>query len=60
MVFTSTIKSSPRKETSIARYYGQAPLIDSVIYINEPLEIGKKYRIKITNKSDYDLEGEKL
>ena len=47
-------------ETSIARYYGQAPLIDSVIYINETLEIGKKYKIKITNKSDYDLEGEKL
>ncbi len=47
-------------ETSIARYYGQAPLIDSVIYINEPLEIGKKYKIKITNKSDYDLEGERL
>lgn len=45
---------------SVARYYGQAPLIDSVIYINEPLEIGKKYKIKITNKSDYDLEGEKL
>ena len=47
-------------ETSIARYYGQAPLIDSIIYINESLEIGKKYKIKITNKSDYDLEGERL
>ncbi len=45
---------------SIGRYYGQAPLIDSVIYINEPLEVGKKYKIKITNKSDYDLEGERL
>lgn len=47
-------------EMSVARYYGQAPLIDSVIYIKEKLEIGKSYRIKITNKSDYDLEGERL
>lgn len=45
---------------SVARYYGQAPLIDSVIYINEELEVGKKYKIKITKKSDYDLEGERL
>ena len=45
---------------SIGRYYGQCPLIDSCIYINEPLEVGKIYKIKITNKSDYDLEGEKL
>ena len=47
-------------EMSVARYYGQAPLIDSVIYIKEKLEIGKSYKIKITNKSDYDLEGERL
>ncbi|MBE5738405.1 MAG: 30S ribosomal protein S12 methylthiotransferase RimO [Clostridiales bacterium] len=45
--------------TSCCRYYGQAPLIDSVVYVNEPLEIGKNYKIKITNKSDYDLEGER-
>lgn len=45
---------------SVARYYGQAPLIDSVIYINEKLEVGEKYKIKITKKSDYDLEGERL
>lgn len=45
---------------SVARYYGQAPLIDSVIYINEKLDVGKNYKIKITKKSDYDLEGERL
>ncbi|MBQ7352107.1 MAG: 30S ribosomal protein S12 methylthiotransferase RimO [Clostridia bacterium] len=45
---------------SIGRFYGQAPQIDSIIYINEKLDIGKIYKIKITNKSDYDLEGEKL
>lgn len=45
---------------SVARYYGQAPLIDSVIYINEPLNVGEKYKIKITKKSEYDLEGERL
>lgn len=45
---------------SVARYYGQAPLIDSVIYINEPLSVGEKYKIKITKKSEYDLEGERL
>lgn len=43
---------------SIARFYGQAPQIDSVVIINRKLEIGKIYMIKITNKSDYDLEGE--
>ncbi len=45
---------------SVARYYGQAPLIDSVIYINEPLNVGEKYKIKVTKNLDYDLEGEKL
>ena len=45
---------------SIGRYYGQCPQIDSIIYINEPIEIGKKVKLKITNILDYDLEGERL
>lgn len=43
---------------SIGRYYGQAPLIDSNIYIDKILEIGKIYKIKIIDKLDYDLKGE--
>lgn len=45
---------------SIGRYYGQCPDIDTVIIINENLIVGNIYKIKITKKSDYDLEGEKL
>jgi len=45
---------------SYARFYGQAPLIDSIIYINKQLNVGDIIKIKITNKSDYDLEGEIL
>lgn len=45
---------------SVGRYYGQCPTIDSVVYINEELEIGSIYKIKITNKLDYDLEGERI
>lgn len=42
---------------SIGRYYGQAPDIDSVIYIDEKLTIGEIYKIKIIEKLDYDLKG---
>lgn len=45
---------------SIARFYGQCPQIDSFIIINEKLEAGKFYKIKITQINDYDLIGEKL
>lgn len=45
---------------SIGRYYGQAPIIDTIIYINETLIQGEKYRVKITNQIDYDLQGEIL
>lgn len=43
---------------SIARFYGQAPQIDSIITINESLVEGNFYKIKITKSYDYDLEGE--
>ena len=45
---------------SIGRFYGQCPNIDSVIYINQKLNLGEFYNIKIINKLDYDLEGEKV
>lgn len=45
---------------SIGRYYGQSPLIDTVVYINEELTEGEFYNIEITNKLDYDLEGERV
>lgn len=43
---------------SIARYYGQCPQIDSCIIINERLNVGNFYKVKITNIQDYDLIGE--
>lgn len=45
---------------SIARYYGQCPQIDSCIIINEKLEIGQFYKVKILKINDYDLIGEVL
>jgi len=45
---------------SIARFYGQCPQIDAIIYINEKLNVGEFYQIKITNALDYDLEGKKI
>ena len=43
---------------SVGRYYGQAPLIDGVVIINEKLTVGEFYKIKIIDKSEYDLIGE--
>lgn len=43
---------------SVGRFYGQCPQIDGIIYVNQKLKIGEIYSIKITNKLDYDLEGE--
>ena len=45
---------------SIGRNFRQSANIDTVIYVNEELTVGEFYNIKITNKLDYDLEGEKL
>jgi len=43
---------------SVGRFYGQAPLIDSCIFIDQILTIGQIYKIKIIDKLDYDLKGE--
>ena len=45
---------------SVGRYYGQCPQIDGIVLINEVLNIGQFYKIKITQKSDYDLIGERI
>ncbi len=45
---------------AIGRYFGQAPMIDNVIKINENLPVGQLFKIKIINKKQYDLQGEKL
>ena len=45
---------------SVARFYGQSPQIDTVIYIKEKLNVGQFYKVKITNLLEYDLEGEIL
>ena len=47
------------EDYSVCRTYTQCPQIDTIIYVNEKLEVGNFYNIKITNKSDYDLEGER-
>lgn len=43
---------------SIGRFYGQAPMIDSCIFIDGLLDVGSIYKIKIIDKLDYDLKGE--
>ena len=45
---------------SIARYYGQAPQIDTEIFIDKKLSEGEFYTVKITDSIDYDLKGEIL
>lgn len=45
---------------SIARYYGQCPQIDTIIYINKKLIVGNFYKVKLTRTYDYDFEGEVL
>jgi len=48
------------EDYSIGRYYGQCPQIDSIVYVNQKIDIGQIINVKITNKLEYDLEGEKL
>jgi ribosomal protein S12 methylthiotransferase len=57
---TEVIVDSVQDGYSICRNFRQTANIDTVIYVNEELNEGQFYNIKITNKLDYDLEGEKL
>ena len=43
---------------SIGRFYGQCPLIDTVVYIKGKHLLGHMAKVKITNVLEYDLEGE--
>ena len=45
---------------SICRFYGQAPMIDSIIIVEHPLPIGEIVKIKIIGTNDYDFKGEIL
>ena len=45
---------------SVGRFYGQAPDIDSVVYIDEILETGKIYKVKLVEKLEYDFRGERI
>lgn len=57
---TIVIVDAVENNYSVCRNYTQAPLIDANIYVDEELKIGEFYKVKITNKTDYDLQGEKL
>ena len=48
------------EDYSIGRYYGECPQIDGYIIINEKLNAGEFYKIKITQITDYDLIGERI
>lgn len=48
------------EDYSVLRFYGQCPQIDTIIFVNERLNVGQFYNVKITNFVDYDLEGEIL
>ena len=43
---------------SIGRFYGQSPQIDSCVFIDNKLNVGEFYKIKINEIIDYDLKGE--
>ena len=43
---------------SLARSYRDAPEIDNYVKINQKLEIGEFYNIKITEAFEYDVIGE--
>lgn len=54
------IIDNARDNLSQGRFYGQAPEIDSIVYIDEQLEVGKIYQIKLIDNLDYDFKGERL
>ena len=43
---------------SLARSYMDAPEVDNYVKINEQLEVGEFYNIKVTKAYEYDVEGE--
>ena len=59
LVFDAIVDEA-NKDYSVLRFYGQCPQIDGCIIVNEKLNVGQFYKIKIIDKSDYDLIGERL
>ena len=43
---------------SLARSYRDAPEIDNYVKINQKLDVGKFYNVKITDAYEYDVLGE--
>ncbi len=43
---------------SLARSYMDAPEVDNYVKINQKLDVGKFYNIKVTKAHEYDVEGE--
>ena len=43
---------------SLARSYRDAPEIDNYVKINQKLEVGEFYNIKVTEAFEYDVIGE--
>ncbi len=43
---------------SLARSYMDAPEVDNYVKINQKLDVGKFYNIKVTKAYEYDVEGE--
>jgi tRNA A37 methylthiotransferase MiaB len=56
----NVIIDSSYDNMSIGRFYGQAPEIDSVVYIDQTLQVGSIYNVKIYEKLEYDFKGEVL
>lgn len=42
----------------VGRHAGQAPEVDGVVYLDQPIEPGKMVSVLISESSDYDLYGE--
>ena len=42
----------------VGRHAGQAPEVDGVVFLDQPVEPGKMVSVRITDSGDYDLAGE--
>jgi ribosomal protein S12 methylthiotransferase len=42
----------------VGRHAGQAPEVDGVVFLDQPIEPGRMVRVKIIDSGDYDLVGE--
>ncbi|MBE5735757.1 MAG: 30S ribosomal protein S12 methylthiotransferase RimO [Clostridiales bacterium] len=52
------IVDESNSDYSVTRFYGQAPEIDTVIFVDGQLPLGEILKVKIIDTLDYDLKGE--